>query len=218
MRRTHLLLAVAFVSCLVPASAQQPAGAQSIEASAPGKAAIANTIQITAEVVGLDKAKRIVKLKGPKGNVVEFVADEKVKNFDQLKVGDKVTAQVLEALTLQLKKAGADAGPTGAKMSEDTMGAKPGEKPAGMAVKQLTVVAKITALDEKAKTITVMGPDGTERVLNVNNPEHFKVAQVGDQIEAVVTYAIAVAVEPAAKKPAPKKAGKPAPKKAETKQ
>ena len=96
MRRSNLLLAAAIGVMVLPASAQQPVGGQAVVASEPGKAGIAQTVKISANIIALDKAKREITLKGPKGNTVVLVADERVKNFAQLKVGstaDQVRAQ-----------------------------------------------------------------------------------------------------------------------------
>jgi hypothetical protein len=40
-------------------------------------------------------------------------------------------------------------------------------------------------------------------MLDVQNPDHFKVVKVGDEVEVVYTEAVAISVEPA-----PKKVGK----------
>ena len=39
---------------------------------------------ITATVVGIDRAGRIVTLRGPRGNIVNIEAGEDVRNFDQI--------------------------------------------------------------------------------------------------------------------------------------
>ena len=60
------------------------------------------------------------------------------------------------------------------------------------------------AVDPKAMTITVRGPNGHMVDLKVKNPDHFKAVKVGDQIQAVYVEAMAIAVTPAPKKPASK--------------
>ena len=69
-------------------------------------------LQVSATVVGIDKATRTVTLKGPNGDVVDIVASDEVKNFDQIKVGDSVVARYAQALTLELKKTKGVAGAT----------------------------------------------------------------------------------------------------------
>jgi hypothetical protein len=143
-----------------------------------------------------------VTLKGPQGKVVEVVAGDEVKNFDQIKLGDFVVARYVQALTLELRKS------TGIRQKseiEDAARAKPGERPAGAVARQVTVLADVTGVDPKKKTITLRGPKGNFVTLDVQNPDHFKVVKKGDQVEVTYTEALAMSVEPA-----PKPAAKPA--------
>jgi len=78
--------------------------------------------------------------------------------------------------------------------------AKPGEKPAGAAGSQTTVVAKITAIDMKAKTATLQGEDGTSVTVTPRYPERLKQVKVGDRIAITYTEAVAVNVEKVGKK------------------
>jgi hypothetical protein len=182
------------------ALAQQPAPVGGIAvASEPGKAAVVRAAEIAAEVVGIDKATRTLTLKGPKGNVVDLVAGAEVKNFDQIKLGDFVVARFAQALTLELRKTRTAAGePT---VREEAAKAKPGERPAVVGARQVTVLADVVAIDQKNSTITLKGPKGNEVTLNVQNPDQFKVVKKGDQVEATYTEALALSVE-AAPKPA----------------
>lgn len=186
------------------AFAQQPgATGSAVVASEPGKAAVVRAAEMSAQVVGIDKATRTVTLKGPKGNVVDIVAGDEVKNFDQIKVGDLVVARYVQALTLELKKTKVAAGePT---VREEAAKAKAGERPAVAGGRQVTVIAEVTAVDPQKSTITLKGPRGNEVTLDVRNPEQFKVVKKGDQVEATYTEALALSVEPAPKTAAPQK-------------
>ena len=197
MSISWLVVAVALGS---PAALAQQGG--TAVASEPGKAAIVSVAEINATVVGLDKATRTVSLKGPKGRVVDVVAGDEVKNFDQIKVGDNVTVRYAEALTLELKKTKA---PLDAK-GEVAVVRAPGSRPAGAVGREITVLADVVKVDPKASIISLKGPQGNVVDLKVQNPDHFKVVKVGDQVEAVYTQALAMAVTPAPK--AEKKAEK----------
>jgi hypothetical protein len=185
------------------ALAQAPApAAGAVLASEPGKAAVVAAVEISAQVVGIDKATRTLTLKGPKGNAVDLVAGDEVRNFDQIKLGDVVVARYAQALTLELRKATSGAG--GAAVREEAAKAKPGERPAVAGARQVTVMASVVAVDPKKGTITLKGPRGNEVTLNVQNPEQFKVVKKGDQVEATYTEALALSVEPAPKPAAAK--------------
>lgn len=207
----NTLLASAFAIALftLPALAQQKPGAAggAVVASEPGKAMIARAAEVSAQVVGLDKATRTVTLKGPKGNVVDLVAGDEVKNFDQIRLGDMVVARYVQALTLELRKT--KAGIREGAEKEAAVRAQPGERPAGAVARQVTVLADVIGVDPKKKTITLKGPKGNVVDLDVQNPDQFKVVKKGDQVEVTYTEALAVSVEPApkpaAKAPAAKK-------------
>ena len=61
------------------------------------------------------------------------------------------------------------------------------------------MLADVVAVDPVKSTISLKGPKGDVVVLNVQNKDHFKVVKVGDQVEAVYTEAIAIAVKSAPK-------------------
>ena len=163
----------------------------------PGVAGAAQTVQVTATITAIAAATRAVTLKGPQGREVVVTAGPEVRNFAQMKVGDQVDVEYVEALTLELRKGG---GMPVAKT--DTAGvarAKPGEQPAGMVGRQITVVADVVAIDKDKQLVTLKGPKQTVD-LKVRDPKQLAMIAKGDQVEAVYTEAIAVAVEPAAKK------------------
>jgi hypothetical protein len=164
--------------------------------SEPGKVTVAEAVQVTASVEAIDKAKRLITLKGPEGEVFVVQAGPEVKNFDQIKVGDVVAARYVEALTLQLKKGGGQMRQRVER--EDAVAAKPGERPGAAAGRQVTVIADVIAVDAKKQSVRLRGP---QRIvdLKVRDPEQFKLIKVGDQVEATFTEAVALAVEPAPK-------------------
>ena len=104
MHKTTLIAAL-----ILAATASFGVSAQSTGAAVdrePGKVGIAQAVDVTATISALDAAKREITLKGPEGREVTMVAGAEVKNFNQLKVGDKVDIQYVEALVLELKKGG----------------------------------------------------------------------------------------------------------------
>lgn len=177
-----------------------PAHAQSggaVVGTAPGRAAAAQTVKISATITAIDKAKRDVTLKGPQGNLLTVNAGPEVKNFDNLKVGDQVDLQYVEALTLELKKGGGLV----VKRSEtaDAVKAAPGTAPGAAIGRQVTVVADVIATDPAKQSVTLKGPQQTVE-LRIPDPAQFKRIAKGDQVEATFTQAVAIAVEPKAAK------------------
>lgn len=197
MRISMLSGVVALSVLATPLWAQQAPTGGTVVASVPGKAAVMDTVKVTASVVALDKATRAVTLKTASGKMLDVVAGEEVKNFDQIKVGDQLVVQYVQALTLEVRKGG---GVRSMTQDSDMVKAKPGEKPGVAGAREVTIIADVIAVDPKAMTITVRGPKRNVIDLKVQNPDHFKVVKKGDQIEAVYVEALAISVEPAPKK------------------
>ena len=195
MHKTTLIAAL-----ILAATASFGASAQSTGVAVdrqPGKVGIAQAVDITATISAIDAAKREITLKGPEGKEIPVVAGAEVKNFNQLKVGDKVDIQYVEALVLELKKGGGL--PVARTEKESMTTAKPGETPGAKGARKVTVVGDVIALDPATQTVTLKGPQRTAD-LKVRDKKQFDLISKGDQIEATYTEALAIAVKPSAKK------------------
>jgi len=189
------ILAIAVAAALPLASvAQKQPEVSGAVATAPGQAKAVAAVTAEATVDKIDAATRTVSLKLPSGEMRTVVAGDEVRNFDQIKVGDKLKVKYVEALTLELKKDGK------AVVGRTETGAldrsKPGAKPGGVARREITVVADVINVDEKAKKVTVKGAKG-QMDLNIRDPEQLKLIKKGDQIQATYTEAVAVSLKPA---------------------
>ena len=193
MQKLLVALGIAAAVAALPAVAQT---GSAMVGTAPGKAAAVETLKLTATITAIDKASRDVTLKGPQGNEMTVTAGPEVKNFDRLKVGDKVDLNYVEALTLELKKGGGLV--VQRTETAGAAGAKPGEKPAGAVGRQVTIVADVIAVDPAKQIVTLKGPKRTVD-LKIPNAEQFKRIAKGDQVEATYTQALALAVMPAKK-------------------
>ena len=181
------------------AYAQQPAvpGGGVAVASEPGKAAVVGAVEISAQVVAIDKATRTVTLEGAEGQC---------RRHRRGRAGQELRPDQGRRSRRRALCAGADArtpedpGRGGeAVVKEEAAKAKPGEKPAVAGARTVTLLADVIAVDPKASTITLKGPKGNEVTLDVHNPEQFKVVKKGDQVEVTYTEALALSVEPAPK-------------------
>lgn len=161
----------------------------------PNSATVQGTSTITATIVGIDPATRTVTLKTPAGKVVELEVTSEARNFDRLAIGDVVTAQYRESLTLSLLKERAQPSRT---ESGSVVRAVPGAKPGGTVGREVTIIADVVAVDPKEKMVTLRGPRGDTVRLKVEDPARLKRIHKGDQVQAVYTEAFAISVEPAA--------------------
>lgn len=191
---TRNLVAAIAAAAAVSAFAQS---GSAVVATKPGAGMVAQTVDVTATITAIDPSSRLVTMKGPQGREVAVVAGPEVKNFANMKVGDQVRVKYVEALTLELKKGG---GLVVSRVDKEAAaGAKPGSQPAGIGGREVTVVADVVAVDTANQRVTLKGPNRTVD-LKIRDPKQLAMIAKGDQVEAVYTDAIAVAVEPAAKK------------------
>jgi hypothetical protein len=152
---------------------------------------------MTATVEAIDLEKRLVTLKGPKGEKKTIAVGPEARNLPQLKVGDLVTVKYYESMAVEVIKPG-DA--TGAGQSSAIVRAKPGERPGGMATRTATVTATVTAIDKKKGTVTLKGPEGNLVTAKAEDPKNLDKIKVGDELLITITEALAISVEPAKKK------------------
>jgi len=151
--------------------------------------------ELSATVTSVDAATRMIGLKADDGSTGSYEAGPEVKNFAQIKKGDKVVVSYYRGIAARVA-------PPGTVASKDVealdlaTAAKLGEKPAagvGTAVKATVVIEKV---DPKANTVTFTRPDGSSRTLPVQSDEGKQFIQKlkkGDTVDVV--YAEAVAVE-----------------------
>lgn len=186
-----------FAAGFVPA-----AGAQESEASKVGvvtseelgKVSKQVNTQVIATVEAVDRDTRSVTLKGPEGNLVTVMVGDDVRNFDQIDVGDNVEVRYSLGVVLQLVKGGG--GVRTRVENENASRAAKGEKPAGTSVREVLVVADVLSVDRERGTVTLQGPNRVVE-LQVRNREQLENIEVGDQVEATFTEAVAISVKEA---------------------
>jgi hypothetical protein len=64
----------------------------------------------------------------------------------------------------------------------------------------VTASAVIVAIDRSTNRVTLRGPSGNERVVQVQDPKNLENVQVGDMVYATYTQALGLSVEPVAGK------------------
>jgi hypothetical protein len=141
---------------------------------------------ITATVQAIDLEKRIVKVKGgPRGEMVEIKADERVKNLSRLKVGDEVVVEYFASVAVWVKKPGD---------VKETMEKAQVEGP-GSEVRQITVTATIQDIDKDRNNVFLRWPEGVIVGMQVKNPSILEGVKVGDQVVITYTEALAISIE-----------------------
>jgi hypothetical protein len=149
------------------------------------------SVTMKASIQAIDKTARTITLKGPRGNLVMLHADETVKRFDQLKVGDVITATITVAVAARIRKAG-DPEPKSKESSEilkDKIGAKE--------YSEETITVSVEEIDRTAPSVTVKTSDGRIVSFRVKNIANIKNLKVGDQVEVTVGLGLLLSVDPA---------------------
>jgi Cu/Ag efflux protein CusF len=154
---------------------------------------ITESVTIKATIEAIDQTTKRVTLKGPKGNFVEVDASG-APRFDQLKVGDVVTATYSESLAVHVRKPGDPAPTTGSDSVTPRAGA-----PGATASRQRTVTVTVQAIDPKTPSVTIKTPDARVLTFRVENPKNLEGVKVGDQVDVTYTEALLLKVDPAVK-------------------
>lgn len=196
MKRKSTLSVVTLTLALAAGSAQAQTAQQKVEAG-KGKVEVAQLVELNGTITAIDYTTRDVTLKTDEGEEVSFVAGEEVKRLNDIKVGDRVEIQYYESLALSLSKV--EGGSASTSDSSSEMRAEPSELPGGIKTQQTTITAKITAVDAKASTVTLVGPKGRSVTLEVE-PDILAKVKVGDLVSAVYTQAVAASVSREEKK------------------
>jgi plasmid maintenance system killer protein len=151
------------------------------------------------EVINIDAATRTVTLKNQDGEST-IVAGPDVKNFAEIKVGDRFDVVYELAVAVELVKV-KNPGVTGEQVTTTTATAPQGDKPGMITTNTITATANVEAIDATKNIISLKGPQGNIFKVKVQNPDLMKDIAVNDQVKVVYTEAIAAVVSaPAAKK------------------
>lgn len=194
MKAGSLLFAVVIVLMTCPVFAQPQT---SIDVTkGPEKTTASGTTTVTATIVAIEPATRTVTLKDKSGKVMQLQVGDETRNFDQLAVGDTVTTVYTKAISVSLVKTGGPRSGTQRLIQER---AASGAKPGGTIGREVTVMADVVSVDQRANAITVKGPSGADVDLIVENPDQLKNIRKGDHIEVMYTEAVAISVTPGSK-------------------
>jgi Cu/Ag efflux protein CusF len=179
-----VLLAAAFVLC---ACAAFPA----MDMSKPtvlGGGIVAQSVQTTAKVTAVDRAKGTVTLETPNGKMRTFKVHKNVKNLAVLKKGDKITATLVDAMAVTVDKGGPKPG-----ITETTMVTIRPKGMGAIVANTIRVIGKIQYVDPQNRTVTLTGPSGKSMTFKVNpSVKNLSKLKAGDDV--VVRYFEALAI------------------------
>jgi len=182
------------VADTAPAADPAPATAPASGAMPSFQREKVEEVSVTVEEV--DQSTRLLTVKGKDGSTQSFVVGPEVKNFPQIRVGDKVVVSYYRGIAAELQPKGT---PLSKKVDQLDVastaqeGTKPGAS-TGTATHATVVIEKV---DSVANTVTFKRPDGTSRTLEVKSPEgqnFIAKLKKGDQVEVLYIEAVAIEV------------------------
>ena len=146
-----------------------------------------------ARVGAIDHATRVVTLVDDSGNKLTFRADEGVRNLGQVKVGDVVQGALVEKLLVEARAATEQERQAPVQVAEAGVRSEPGEKPAGLFMRELKTLFTVASIDEAAGGGELRDAGGQLHFVKARDPAVLERLKVGDTV--VVTYTEALRLE-----------------------
>jgi Cu/Ag efflux protein CusF len=180
-----ILLAAALI---VPGSAL----AEHHEA-AEGSVAVADQIQLKGKVVAINKETRTITVEGQAGRHIDIHAPADSPNFDQIEVGDPVTATYVESVAIAI--APVEGATPGITETIDVSRAPEGASPKATISESIEMRAVVKAVDTETRKVTLDVPGGGERTVKVDNRINIEKIKVGEQVTVTLTRALAISID-----------------------
>lgn len=147
----------------------------------------------TARVEAIDHQTRVVTLRPEDGEPITLTAPEEAHNLDQIQVGDTITAEYTQSVTIEVVDAEPGTEP-GASTVVAGGRAEKGATPAGGIMETQVAVSLVEAIDLENNTFKLKLPGGEVREFTARNPENLKLAKVGNAVVITRTETLAMAL------------------------
>jgi hypothetical protein len=149
-------------------------------------------MDIEASVEKIDVAKRMLTLRGPDGDLVTLTATDKIKRFDEIKVGDLIQAKYLTFLSAEFREPTPEELETPLVVLAEAGRAPEGVDPAGMVGAVVKAVVTVVSFSPELKKVAIQGPRGNYIILPVMDDAVLMNLKLGETV--IMTYAQAVAM------------------------
>lgn len=186
-------------SLLVLGAIISASGCSSVNQSTQGEPLLTKAAVVSAQatIVGVNPETREVTLEIPNkpgDNFVDVTVSDDVKNLSQIRFGDRVTVEYIEAVFVDLFRPG-EAEP-GVDVTVAAARADPGARPAAAKGIERSVTAVIEEIDKENELVAFRIPDGIYKIVKVRNPAILDRVSVGDKVRISFTRAWAISVTP----------------------
>jgi len=157
-------------------------------------AAVARTAESVSIIEALDQSERSVVLRNEAGQLTTLFLGDRVRNLPQARAGDRVITRVTQALAVAMAVPDGR-GPAGA--GEAAIVAPPGSLPGAAFVRGIRVLVTVNDVSRRDNTVTVTGPQGNQRTVEVRDPklrEFARRLRRGDQVQVAIVEGISIEV------------------------
>lgn len=190
--QTQALAAVA--ATILISMAPEAAFAQNAKADIGRVESMTGTVTIKS----IDPATRRLVVLNDAGEAISMTAPEEIRNFDQLRVGDKITATYTLKTEFVLSAPNAPLPPDTQTLVAARAGK--GERPSGTVANQIVVTGAVVGIDAANHRLKIVSPQGGEvhdvKVTSADGLKAFYKVKVGDRITAYVSESLMLAANP----------------------
>lgn len=174
-------------------------GCSSVSQPTQGQPLLAKAAIVSAQatIVGINYDTREVRLEIPNkpgDNFVDVVVSDDVRNLSQIRFGDQVTVEYIEAVSVSLFRAGEVEPGVGVIVAAGN--APPGARPATATGVEKSITAVVERIDRGNQLVALSMPDGIQKIVRVNNPANLDRVATGDKVRISFVRAWATRVTP----------------------
>jgi hypothetical protein len=165
-------------------------------ATAQLREAVLSEMTLQGTVTAVDHTARTVTIRGTQGNIVTLDVPLSVARFDQVKVGDTITAAYYDRVNVRLKDPGEAAVD---RTVEPTTTTTAGALPGATIAKQRVATATVTGWDPATRTISFTGPRGasySRRIAETTDVSVVAGLKPGDRVDVTWTEALRISMAP----------------------
>lgn len=190
--------AAAILALSGPAISEQPSARKAAAVQPPILAVHTGTM--TGKVTAVHNTRRMVQVETDSGKAMSLLVGPEVKNFNNVKVGDRVTTRYTEALAMALAEVPGntdDLGSIRTKVETQAAAQAQGNKPGVGVAEQTTMIANVFDVDRQRGTVTLRGTNGTPVEIRVTDPQALREIDKNDKVLMSYVEAAAVSIQSA---------------------
>jgi hypothetical protein len=176
---------------LVFASCSSAPPSPSAAPESKGSGVVIDIVTAIADVHSVNASNRTVVFQRPDGGLATYECGPEVLNFNQLQAGDRITAQVAEAVVIGLVPGGVP--PAGGTVSA-VLRVPSEEKPVSKVFNTIGFTAKVASVDKMSREVTLQMADGTTQTVKAGPEVKLSKVKPGNSVGVQLIPAFMISV------------------------